>query len=249
MKILIVEDEKPAADKLISLLSKLDKTINILAITESVEETVNWLSNNTLPDLILMDIQLDDGICFEIFDNINIDVPVIFTTAFNEYTLQAFKVNSIDYLLKPIQQNELENALNRVPEIQAPNIEQQIRKAITELNRNYRNRFLIKIGSTYKSISVTDINFFYIESKATFIKTNSNRSYAIDYTLDQITQMVNPDEFYRINRSCLVNVNAITQLSAYSSSRLQLSIDNHEKTDLLVVSREKVSDFKNWMDR
>lgn len=248
MRTLIIENEKPAANKLINLLRKLQPSINIVEVCESVEASVNWLNNNNLPDLVFMDIQLDDGLSFEIFDSFKLEVPIIFTTAFNEYTLQAFKVNSIDYLLKPINEKELSEALKRVPSVNN-NIEQHIKKAIQELNKNYRNRFLIKVGSNYKSISVSDISYFYIEDKATYLETYSGRSYAVDFTLDQLSNMINPDCFYRINRSCLVNVNAISQLNAYSSSRLQLKIENHDKDELFVVSRDKVSHFKRWMDR
>lgn len=250
MKALIIEDEKPASDKLVRLIKKVDPDLQIMGITESVEETVNWLNNNELPELIFMDIQLDDGLCFEIFENFQMDVPIIFTTAYNNYTLQAFKVNSIDYLLKPIQEEELALALKQVKKVKPEyDIESQIKKAIQAIHKSHRNRFLIKIGPNFKSISVTDISYFFIEEKGTYLETNSGRSYSIDFTIDQLTQMVNPDHFYRINRACLVNINGITQLSAYSSSRLQLSIENHEKSELFVVSRDKVSDFKKWMDR
>lgn len=251
MKILIIEDEKPAADRLIELIHSVKSEANVIGVLQSVEESVNWFNTNRLPDLVFMDIQLEDGISFEIFENVNLDVPVIFTTAYNEYTLKAFKVNSIDYLLKPINTDELKQAINKFVRINKTdsNLELQIKQAFQNLNKSFRNRFLIKVGSNYKSIAVNDINHFYIENKGTFVQTFASRSYAIDFTIDQLMDMLDPEKFYRINRSCVVNIDAITQLSAYSSSRLQLSLENQEKSELFVVSRDRVTDFKRWMDK
>lgn len=251
MKILIIEDEKPAADRLIQQIQSLNAEAKILGVVQSVEESVNWFNLNDLPDLVFMDIQLEDGISFEIFENVNLDVPVIFTTAYNEYTLKAFKVNSIDYLLKPINVTELDQAIKKYERINMADskLELQIKQAFQGLNKSYRNRFLIKVGSNFKSVSVNDINHIYIENKGTYVQTFASRSYAIDFTIDQLMDILDPEKFYRINRSCVVNIDAITQLSAYSTSRLQLSLENQNKNELFVVSRDRVSDFKKWMDR
>lgn len=251
MKVLLVEDERPAADKLLKMLQNSAFGIQILGITESVEETVNWLLRNEKPELVFMDIQLDDGLCFDIFDNVDLQVPIIFTTAYNEYTLQAFKVNSIDYLLKPIKKDELNQALNKHQKLTGSitHIESQLKQVIQGLNKSYRNRFLIKIGANYKSVSVSDASYFFVQDKGTYLQTFEHRNFALDFSLDQITEMLDPEKFYRINRSCLVNIKAVGQLSAYSSSRLQIAIKNETKSELFVVSRDRVSAFKKWMDR
>jgi len=251
MRVLIVEDERPAAERLGKLIREINPDITIEGITETVEETVNWLTTHDLPTLILMDIQLDDGLCFEIFDTLSLDVPIIFTTAFNEYTLQAFKVNSIDYLLKPIDKNDLQLALDKYARISQNhlNLEVQIKKAFQEMKKTYRSRFLIKIGANYKSIGVSEISCFYIQHKGTYLQTLSGHSYAVDFTLEQLVEMLDPKLFYRINRSCVVQIDAISQLNAFSSSRLQLILENIERCELLVISRDKVSDFKKWMSQ
>ncbi len=251
MHVLIVEDERPAADRLRQLIREINPDIIIVGVTETVEETVNWLSGHPLPTLIMMDIQLDDGLCFEIFDAIRLDVPIIFTTAFNEYSLQAFKVNSIDYLLKPIAKEELTVALDKYSRIShhQPDLETQIKRAFQALKKTYRNRFLIKIGAHYKSIPVGEISCFYIQNKGTYLRTLRGHSYAIDFTLEQLTDILDPQLFYRINRSCVVQIDAIVQLNAFSSSRLQLTLEHMERSELLVISRDKVPDFKNWIDQ
>jgi len=251
MRVLIVEDERPAAERLGKLMREINPHITIEGITETVEETVNWLSSHDLPTLIMMDIQLDDGLCFEIFDSLSVDVPIIFTTAFNEYTLQAFKVNSIDYLLKPIDKKDLQLALDKYTRLSHnhSNLEAQIKKAFQELKKTYRSRFLIKIGANYKSIGVDEISCFYIQNKGTYLQTATGHSYAVDFTLEQLVEMLDPNLFYRINRSCVVQIDAITQLNAFSSSRLQLTLENMERSELLVISRDKVSDFKKWLDK
>lgn len=251
MRVLIVEDERPAAERLGKLIREINPDITIEGITETVEETVNWLTTHDLPTLILMDIQLDDGLCFEIFDTLSLDVPIIFTTAFNEYTLQAFKVNSIDYLLKPIDKNELQLALDKYSRITQnhSDLEAQIKKAFQELKTTYRSRFLIKVGANYKSIGVSEISCFYIQHKGTYLQTLTGHSYAVDFSLEQLLEMLDPHLFYRINRSCVVQIDAICQLNAFSSSRLQLTLENMERSELLVISRDKVSDFKKWMSQ
>jgi two-component system response regulator LytT len=251
MKVLIVEDERPAAERLKKLLAAIDESIQVIHVLESVEETVNWLLENPHPSLIFMDIQLDDGLCFEIFENSSLDVPVIFTTAYNEYSLRAFKVNSIDYLLKPIEETELRSSIQKFERLhgEKKGLEKEIKKALKELQPKYRNRFLIKIGSRYKSVSSNDISCFIIREKEAYLVSGEGRNYGIDFSLDQIAEMLDTDKFYRINRSCIVNVDYITELLSYSSSRLQLTMENMEEEDLFVVSRDRVGAFKRWMDR
>ena len=252
MNILIIENEKPAADKLRRLLQKIDVNIIIVGITETVEGTVNWLQNNPSPDLILIDIQLDDGLCFEIFETIKVDTPVIFTTAYDEYVLQAFKVNSVDYLLKPIEENALRKALDKFKTFHFKLSGDILKKLFSEIDKQYKNRFLIKIGTRYKSIQVNEICCFYILERATFIRTFSGKEYSVDYSLDHLQKIVDPYIFFRINRNCMVSVNAISEILSYSSSRLQLKLNEKVPSideDYLVVSRDKVTGFKRWIDK
>lgn len=250
MKILIVEDERPAAERLTQLLADGSLDIEVVGKTESVEETINWLERYDVPDLILMDIQLDDGLCFEIFECIKLDAPIIFTTAYSDYMLRAFKVNSIDYLLKPIQSEDLMHAIEKYQRIHSGrSMNQQIEALLAGFEQSYRNRFLIKIGHYYQSVDVQNIQYFYIESKGTYIHTTEQKNYTLDVPLDQLSKMLDPDQFYRINRSCIINIKSIHRLCALSSSRLQLMIEGVDRKDLFVVSREKVKDFKRWVDR
>ncbi len=252
MKILIIENEKPAAIKLQYLLEKIDKNISIVGITETVEESINWLLSMPTPDLILIDIQLDDGISFEIFDTIKVNIPVIFTTAYNEFVLQAFKLNSVDYLLKPIEENALYNAINKFKTVHYNFNGESLRLLSQSLNKQYKTRFLIKIGSHFKSIPITEVCCFYFIERSLFVRTFDARAYDIDYSLDQIQKIINPENYFRINRNFIVCINAITDIVSYSSSRLQLKLDqkmNPISKNLLVVSREKVNKFKKWVDR
>lgn len=251
MKILVVENEMPAADKLVRLLRKIDRSVVITDIIETVEETVVRLQEGPQPDLILMDIQLDDGLCFEIFDTINVDTPVIFTTAYDEYTLKAFKVNSIDYLLKPVEEEPLKAALDKYKKLYADksHFRSDFKQLLNEFRNQYKARFLIRIGDKFKSVAVKDIMLIHISEKSTFIRDSQGQDYGIDYSLEQLEQILDPRKFFRINRECIVNIDSITLMHSYSSSRLQLTIRNMEKSELFVVSRDKVTDFKKWIDR
>ncbi len=252
MNVLIIENEKPATEKLIRLLKKIDESITVIGILETVEESVNWLQNNPSPNLILLDIQLDDGICFEIFETTQVNVPIIFTTAYNEYVLQAFKVNSVDYLLKPIEENALRLALEKFKSFHYQSQDNHLKQLYDELNKQYKTRFLLKVGIHYKSVPVSDISCFYILERATFIRTFSGKDYSIDHSIDYLQKMIDHAEFFRINRNCLVNINAISDILSYSSSRLQLKLNDKipsTNNDFLVVSRDKVSDFKKWLNK
>jgi DNA-binding LytR/AlgR family response regulator len=251
MNILIVENEKPAADKLVRLLMKIDKSVTILGVIETVEETINRLLETPLPDLILMDIQLDDGLCFEIFEAANIDIPVIFTTAYDEYALKAFKVNSIDYLLKPIDEGLLKSALAKFVKLYADKdpFKKDFKQLLFEFRNQYKSRFLIKIGEKYKSVPVKEVSHFHINERNVFLNDNQGKDYGVDYSLEQLESMLDPHKFFRINRECIVNIEAISLMYSYSSSRLQLTLKEKEKCDLFVVSRDKVTEFKRWIDR
>lgn len=251
MNILVIENEKPAAEKLIRSLNRIDRSIMILGVIETVEEAINRLQESPLPDLILMDIQLDDGLCFEIFETINVEIPIIFTTAYDEYTLKAFKVNSVDYLLKPVDEKLLKSALEKFKKLYADKdpFKRDFKQLLYEFRNQYKSRFLIKIGDKYRSVPAREICYFHIIERGVFLNDYQGKDYGIDNSLDQLQGMLDPHKFFRINRECIINIEAITLMHSYSSSRLQLTLKDREKSELFVVSREKVSDFKKWIDR
>lgn len=247
MKVVIIEDETLAAEKLRHHLHRIDPKIEILAVLESVEESVNWFSENAMPDLVFMDIQLDDGISFEIFDSVKLEVPVIFTTAYDEYAIRAFKVNSIDYLLKPVEQESLAAALKKFQKLHSepPFFGEKIARVFDQLSVKYKSRFFVKVGIRFQSIPIENVCCFFVEERCTFLNTVENKTYDLDYSLDQLQNMVDPGKFFRINRNSLVNINCIGEIISYSTNRLKLKIGKTEQ----IVSRDKVSDFKQWMDR
>jgi DNA-binding LytR/AlgR family response regulator len=251
MNILVIENEHPAADKIIRLLKKIDKSIAVMDVIETVGEAINRLQESPHPDLILMDIQLDDGLCFEIFDTIDVDIPVIFTTAYDEYTLRAFKVNSIDYLLKPVDEEALGSALAKFKKLNADKdpFRRDFRQLLHEFRNQYKSRFLIRICDKFRSIPTREISHFHITERSVFMSDYHGQDYGIDYSLDQLQEMLDPRKFFRINRECITNIDSITLMYSYSSSRLQLTLKNREKGDLFVVSRDKVADFKHWIDK
>jgi len=250
MNVLIVENEKPAIAGLSRLLKKIDSTVNIVGTTESVESTLNWFQHNPSPELVFMDIQLDDGLCFEVFETIKPDIPVIFTTAYDEYMLSAFKVNSVDYLLKPIEETPLRNAIEKFKSIHYQKFISNV--LLTQLFKEktgYKSRFLIKVGEHYRSIQTSEISCFYILERATFIKTFSDKEFSVDYSLDYLQKMIDPDKFFRINRNCILNINVVSDILHYSSSRLRIKINGEKPIYDLIVSKDKVSKFKKWIDK
>jgi DNA-binding LytR/AlgR family response regulator len=251
MNILIIENEKPAAEKLVKLLMTIDKSITVLDVIETVEDAINRLQEKPQPDLILMDIQLDDGLCFEIFETINLEIPVIFTTAYDAYTLKAFKVNSVDYLLKPVEEESLKAALLKFKKLYAGNdpIRRDFKQFLYEFRNQYKSRFLIKTGNKYRSVPVGDVSHFHIFERNVFLNDSQGKDYGLDYSLEQLEGMLDSRKFFRINRECIVNIDTISLIYSFSSSRLQLTLKNKEKNDLFVVSREKVADFKKWIDK
>ncbi|KPK84178.1 MAG: hypothetical protein AMS27_10640 [Bacteroides sp. SM23_62_1] len=250
MNVLIIEDEKPAADKLVSLLNKTLHDITVLETLETVEDSINWLMNNEPPDLIFMDIQLADGISFEIFDSVEIKTPLIFTTAYDEYAIRAFKVNSIDYLLKPIDSGSLAKAIDKFKTLYPTKIDnKKIELIYNQLVKKYKIRFFIKFGSHCRSVLTDEIRYFFIVERSTFINTFSGKIFDIDYSLDQVQKMVDPEKFFRINRNFIISIDAITDIITWSSNRLKVKLTGGDENFEMVVSREKVSDFKSWLDR
>jgi len=249
MNCLIIEDEKVAAERLSGLIKNYDQSIEILKIIQSVKNSVKWLNTNQAPDLIFMDIQLADGLCFEIFEQTIVKTPVIFTTAYDEYALKAFKVNSIDYLLKPIDQGELNTAIEKFKENNKSNeIPAQVFDNILHsLTNNYKNKFVIKVGEHIKVFKIDDVQCFYSMEKYSFLQNNSGRDYAIDYSLDQLENLLDPAKFFRINRKFIVSFSAISDIISFSKSRLKVKLLSNTSDDL-IVSREKVQDFKKWLE-
>lgn len=250
MNIIIIEDEKPAARLLQRKVEKLDLQINTLL--HSVEESIHWFQNNPHPDLIFLDIQLSDGLSFEIFENIDIKSAVIFTTAYDEYALRAFKLNSIDYLLKPIDEDDLEAAVNKFKSrnVAAPYLSldfEMIKKMLVNpMDRTYKKRFTIKMGQQLKMINIEDIECFYSENKGTYLHTFDNRDYLLDLSLEQLESEIDPKEFYRVSRKFIIPMKGIKEIQMHSNSRLKVILPTF-KDDEVIVAREKVNDFKNWL--
>lgn len=250
MNIVIIEDEKPAARLLQRKVEKLG--LQITSLLHSVEESIVWFQNNQHPDLIFLDIQLSDGLSFEIFENININSAVIFTTAYDEYALRAFKLNSIDYLLKPIDEEELESAVNKFKarNNNAPNLSldfETIKKMLVNpIDRTFKKRFTIKIGQQLKMINIDEIECFFSENKGTYIHTFDNRNYLLDTTLEQLETELDPQNFFRVSRKFIIPMKGIKEIQLHSNSRLKVILPTY-KEDEVIVSREKVTDFKNWL--
>ncbi|MFH7005290.1 LytR/AlgR family response regulator transcription factor [Flavobacterium bizetiae] len=254
MTTLIIEDEKPAARLLQRKLEKLD--IAVKTMLHSVEESIDWFTNNQHPDLIFLDIQLSDGLSFEIFEKIDIQSAIIFTTAYDEYALKAFKLNSIDYLLKPIDEDDLEIAVtkfkNRIPKADAGNQNlqldfEQIRQMLSNpFEKSYKKRFTVKIGQHLKVITTDEIECFFSENKGTYIHTFDNRNYLIDSTLEILEQELDMKDFFRVSRKFIVPLTAIKEIQVYTNSRLKVILPTY-KEDEVIVSREKVQDFKAWL--
>lgn len=251
MRVLIIEDEPQAAARLTSLVHELQPSWSIVANLDSVKRSVAWLKQNTC-DLILMDIQLADGLSFEVFDQVEVKTPVIFTTAYNEYALKAFKVNSIDYLLKPIDKDELVMALKKYSFLNRLPVQDKMMESISltmqMLTKKYKERFVIKVGEHLKSVEVGEVLFFFSLEKTTFAQTTDGRKHILDFTLDQLDELLDPVRFFRINRKYLVSVQAIKDMINYTNSRLKLVLKTLDDDDV-IVARERVQDFKNWLDK
>ncbi|HEX5625012.1 MAG TPA: LytTR family DNA-binding domain-containing protein [Saprospiraceae bacterium] len=258
MRIFIVEDEELAVRKLQKTLQAIDPALQVVGTADSIACSVEWLEKNPAPDLILMDIELADGQSFQIFNLTEVKSPVIFTTSYDEYALKAFKVNSVDYLLKPIQKEELAAAISKFHTMKqrfsgGKDEDNRILSLVRELQQNlhqkdYRKRFLVKHMQKLVSVEVDRIAYFYSDDRLSFFKTTDDKKYIIDYTIDDIEQMVDPDRYFRINRAFLVSVNGIDQIHDYFGNRLKLLLKPAIDKEVL-VSREKVSDFKVWMGK
>ena len=249
MRVIIIEDEKPSARHLQRMLNSLN--VKAETLLHSVEESIAWFNENEHPDLIFLDIQLSDGLSFEIFENVDIKSAVIFTTAYDEYALQAFKLNSIDYLLKPIDEADLEKAISKYKE-RAP-VKQSVtldfndikNLLVNPIERSYKKRFSVKVGQHLKLINIEDIECFYSENKGTYAFSDG-RNYLLDTTLEQLESELEPQLFFRISRKFYVNINAIKDMIHYTNSRLQIKLNTFNEHEV-IVARERVKDFKDWL--
>ena len=249
MNIIIIEDEKPAARLLQRKVEKLG--LEVTHMLHSVEESIEWFQNNAHPDLIFLDIQLSDGLSFEIFEAIDIKSAIIFTTAYDEYALRAFKLNSIDYLLKPIDEEDLEIAVQKfkartASQNVALDFESIKRMLVNTVEKEYKKRFSVKIGTQLKVISVDEIECIYSENKGTYIHTLENRNYLIDSSLEVIEKELHPNHFFRINRKFIIPMQAVKEIQMHSNSRLKIILPSY-KDDEVIVAREKVAEFKTWI--
>ncbi|HWC55281.1 MAG TPA: LytTR family DNA-binding domain-containing protein [Chitinophagaceae bacterium] len=258
MKVFIVEDEELAVKKLRKTLESVDDTAEVVGVADSIRTSVDWLQNNAAPDLILMDIELCDGQSFEIFDKVDVKSTVIFTTSYDEYALKAFKVNSVDYLLKPVQKEDLKAALQKLKQLKEMlgnressglNVENLVKELQQKLQpKEFRKRFLVKHGQKLVSVDVEEIAYFFSDGRLNFFKTHDNRKFVVDYTMDELQDMLDVEKFFRISRSFYVSINSIEQIHDYFGNRLMLYLKPAVDKEA-IVSREKVTDFKKWMGK
>jgi len=252
MKLLIIEDEAPAYRRLEKILGEIDPSIQIVEVLDSVEESVKWLKSHPTPDVALMDIQISDGLSFHIFDQIEVKCPVIFTTAFDEYLLRAFKVNSIDYLLKPIKKEDLQQALQKFKNLrQAFSGESNIAdilKQISLTETKYKSRFLVKQGDKMLSIRAEDVVCFQSRHGIVHIVTQSGKTYLSDFTLDDLGAQLDPTVFYRANRQFIISANCINAVHRYFKGKLLVEMNGFTGEDI-IVSSEKAAGFKEWLDQ
>ena len=247
---LVVEDEVAAANRLTKMLKEIEPEINILGICDSLESTVKWLNTNAEPELIFLDIHLADGSSFKIFEKVSISCPIIFTTAFDQYALQAFKVNSIDYILKPIKREELAFSISKYKKSKPQPLD--VASLLNEIKKQkepqYQQRFVVHFADKLKSIDVENIAYFVAQERSVFLASSSGASYAIDYTLEKLETILDPNKFFRINRKFIVNINSIGTMHFYSKSRVKVELIPKPEFDA-IVSTERTASFKDWLNR
>ena len=251
MKVVIIEDEKLSAEHLSNLLKKADPSIVVLEYFDSVKNTVKAFKDGLTADLIFLDVQLADGLSFDIFNEVLIDTPIIFTTAYNEYAIRAFKLNSVDYLLKPIGHDDLTSALNKFKKYSRNHVSSLLENIVhtyQNMNRQYKSRFMIKTGDNIVSVKTADVAHFIFEDGIVLLVTAANNKYPVDFTLDQLEPMLDPAEFFRTNRKTIININSIQKTGTYFNSRLKIT-SPHLHDDYAIVSRERVNDFKEWLGK
>jgi DNA-binding LytR/AlgR family response regulator len=250
MKVWVIEDELPASRRLVKMLES-DGETEVVKVLASVADTVTAIRNDTHPDLMVMDIHLADGSSFEIFKQVNIDVPVIFTTAYDQYALDAFKVNSIDYLLKPVKQEELTAAIAKYKKLhknQAGNFKiDELLKAFGNTPKDYKKRFAVKYGEHLKTIDISNVAYFFTENKVTFLVTKDGFRNIIDYNMDDLESILDPANFFRINRQFIISVGSISEMHTWTKARVLITLNPATKLDT-IVSSERAAAFKQWLD-
>jgi DNA-binding LytR/AlgR family response regulator len=251
MKVVIIEDESLASERLKKMILSHDNGIEVVAQLESVEESVEWFKNNPHPELIFLDIHLEDDLSFAIFDKVKVTSSIIFTTAFDEYAIKAFKLKSIDYLLKPIVQEELDGALNKYRELNSGNSSDKdfhlLYDLIVKKNETYKERFSVRVGQKIKTFTTSDIAYFTSDSGFTSAHLYDGRSYYIDSSLDALAKEIDPAKFFRINRQMTVSIDAVKEVHIYSTNRLKLDL-NPTFGDIVLVSIDKATKFKDWLE-
>lgn len=253
MKALIIEDEPYAQAELKRLIKKADPSIKVLECLSSIEDSIEWLKSHDEPDLIFMDIQLSDGLSFSIFEEVEIHSPIIFTTAFDEYAIKAFEQNSIDYLLKPIEPEDLKRALIKYEKVKekiiskAPTINADVLQELTG-PKKYKSRFMIKKGETMRYINIEEIAYLYSSTEITFIVTHDKKKYSIDYTLEELGKLLDPDIYFRVSRKYITAISSVVEVRKHFNSRLKLIL-KPEPQDEILVSRARVSEFLKWLEK
>ncbi|PWD97845.1 LytR/AlgR family response regulator transcription factor [Marinilabilia rubra] len=250
MKVLIIEDEQVAAEKMENMLSEIDPAIQVQDRLGSVKESVSWFSKNSA-DIVFMDIQLSDGICFDIFERVSVNTPVIFTTAYDQYAIKAFEVNSVSYLLKPIRLKDLREALEKFKSLKH-SLSMDLQSLVAQLKGNeppFRKRFLIQIGEKIKKIEVEEIAYFYAQEKGVYLKLFKGNSYPVEFSLDKLENILDPEHFFRVNRKFLVNMKAIQNMTAYSRGRIKVELNPpmHDGFEV-IVSIDRVYGFRRWLN-
>ncbi len=249
MKLIIVEDEQLAAERLITLLMKYDPSIEVIACLESIGDTVQYLRQHAHPDLLLLDIHLSDGHSFEIFKQVSYNGPVVFTTAYDVYALEAFKLLSIDYILKPVTQDALAAALNKFKSLSLSFNAARLRTQLPSMeDQRYKKRFLGKIGQRLFFIDANDIAFFQAENKIVYLIDKSGTRYMVDHTMEKLENQLDPRSFFRLNRKFIVSIQAILQVKPYFNNRLKLSVQGAGQQEEMVISRERVAEFRQWAE-
>ena len=251
MKVIIIEDEQIAAEKLEALLLEIDSNIKVVAKLNSISDSVKWLLNNEA-ELIFLDIQLSDGLSFSIFEQVSTSTPIIFTTAYDQFAIKSFQLNSISYLLKPIRKSDLVDSLQKYKSIKSAFMIdfESLLATLHGKEPEYKKRFLVQIGEKIKKIEVTDIAYFYSLEKGVFLKTFQGSTLPVDYTLDRLESLLNPESFFRINRKYLINMDSICEMSAYSRSRIRLELKPKvADTSETIVSIDRASEFKKWLNK
>ena len=243
MKVLVIEDEIPAQEELVKILRKHFPNIEIVDIIGSVRDSVEWLRNNTA-DLIFMDIQLLDGCCFDIFDVVEVRTPIIFTTAYDQYALKAFKVNSVDYLLKPVDEDELVAAVRKM-DYKYDNIRNLIESYMPTVR--YKTRISVKTGDIYRFLLIDEVAYFISEDGFTYAVTNNEKKHIVDYTISSLETQLDPKRFFKLSRGCIVSIDSIEKITAYFNSRLKVTLKGRKNISI-ILSRVRVPDFLNWID-